>query len=266
MAAMTDEYVLGTDDVEVKRLEHQHGVWRTAARDAWQRAGIAPGHTVLDLGCGPGFATRDLAALVGPAGHVHALDKSRRFLDLVDGYQLPTVATHLVDLDRDELPVADAAWARWAFCFLARPRDLVTRVARALKPGGVLVLHEYFDYGTWRATPTAPDVEAFVAAVMASWRAQGGEPDIALPLLPWLREAGFAITSLRPIVDVVPPGTPKWSWLTSFGTSGIARLVELGQLTPARGAAIAATWAALAAQPGVHLVTPSLLEIIATRT
>src|SRR5262245_19554339 len=78
------DYVLGTHDEEIERLGVQHRVWRARALDAWQRAGFAPGHTVLDVGCGPGYAALDLAEIVGAQGRVLALDRSRRFLDALD--------------------------------------------------------------------------------------------------------------------------------------------------------------------------------------
>jgi SAM-dependent methyltransferase len=266
MRAMSDDYVLGTHDDEIARLELQHDVWRSAALAAWERAGIAPGHTVIDLGCGPGFAAADLASVVGPAGRVHALDKSQRFLELTAA-RAPQIATHEIDLDADELAIegADAAWARWVFCFLAKPRALLERVARALAPGGRFVAHEYFDYGAWRSSPRVPEIEEFVAAVMASWRAGGGEPDIALDLVPWVCDLGFEIASVRPIVDVVAPGTPKWRWVHTFGNIGLDRLVELGRVTHDRAAAIRASWATLSARRDVHMVTPAVLEIVAIR-
>jgi len=264
-----DDYVLGTDDDEIARLAFQHGLWREAATAAWQRAGVAAGHRVLDVGCGPGFATFDLAEVVGPTGEVIALDRSQRYLDRVAGRALPQVATRPCDLDRDDLPVPDAtidaAWVRWVLCFLARPRDLVARIARALKPGGVLVAHEYFDYRTWRASPRTPEIEEFVAAVMTSWRAQGGEPDIAMALVPWLSELGLEVTVTRPIVDLVSPRDPKWQWLAQFGDTGLTRLVELGHVPADREAPIRAAWQRLAARPESRLVTPAVLEVIAVR-
>lgn len=80
----------------------------------------------------------------------------------------------------------------------------------------MLVVHEYFDYRTWRVEPRSPEIEEFVQGVMASWRADGGEPDIGLDLLGWLAELGFTTTSLRP---ESPPG-PPWSSWTSHAASG----------------------------------------------
>src|SRR5678815_5381538 len=86
-----DEYVLGTHDAEIVRLEHQHRVWRPAALEAWRRAGLSHGQTVIDLGCGPGFAAVDLAEAVGPTGRVIALDKSSRFLQLATRHDRPQI-------------------------------------------------------------------------------------------------------------------------------------------------------------------------------
>jgi ubiquinone/menaquinone biosynthesis C-methylase UbiE len=47
---------------------------------AW-RAGFRNGYTLIDVGCGPGFAAMDLAAIAGTRGTVVAIDQSRRFLD-----------------------------------------------------------------------------------------------------------------------------------------------------------------------------------------
>jgi SAM-dependent methyltransferase len=246
-------------------------VWQPRAAEAWRAAGIGPGQTVLDVGCGPGFAALDLAGEVGPRGRVIAVDRSRRFLDAVEAEcarrALHHVETYGCDLDVDPLPAlqADAAWVRWVLCFVGRPRELLARIAGALRPGGRFVAHEYFDYGTWRTAPRVPEVEEFVAGVMASWRARGGEPDIALELPSWLEELGFEVTSLRPIVDVVAPRSPQWTWLEGFIDAGLRRLVDLGDISVERARAIGVAWAACAARPDVHMVTPAVLEIVATR-
>ena len=74
------EYVLGTDRAELERLGLQHQLWLAQATAAWERAGFRRGHQILDVGCGPGFATLDLAQRVGRRGKVVAVDISHRFL------------------------------------------------------------------------------------------------------------------------------------------------------------------------------------------
>jgi SAM-dependent methyltransferase len=65
----------------------------------------------------------------------------------------------------------DAAWARWVFAFVRHPKRLLQRVADSLRPGGVFIAHEYFDYSTWRLSPRSPELEEFVQAVMADPKA-----------------------------------------------------------------------------------------------
>jgi SAM-dependent methyltransferase len=200
-----------------------------------------------------------------------AIDRSRRFLGALEAARLARglnqITTLELDLDEADLPElgADGVWARWVFAFVKRPRELLTRVSGTLKPGGVLVIHEYFHYSTWRFSPRAPAIEDFLKVVMESWRAEGGEPDIGLDLPAWLQELGFEIKTLNPIIDIVPASNFIWQWPKTFIQVGLNRLVELGRLTSDRARAIAEEFAAREAAPHTLMITPAVLEIIALR-
>jgi SAM-dependent methyltransferase len=271
MTNPSGDYVLGTGDEEIERLGLQHRVWRPRVLDAWSRAGLAAGQHVVDIGCGPGYATMDLAALTGPAGRVTAIDRSPHFLDaLRNGLRRAEVAhvdVKQVDLDGDSLPAlgADAAWCRWILAFVADPRRIVREIHAALKPNGVLVLHEYFDYRTWRLMPRCAEFEEFVGEIMAAWRATGGEPDIALDLVAWLTASGFETVETRPHVDVVGKADDIWRWPSAFVESGLRRLVELGRVSAGRAGEIRRAFEAAANQPSTRMITPAVLEIIARR-
>ncbi|OLD64388.1 MAG: hypothetical protein AUI47_06215 [Acidobacteria bacterium 13_1_40CM_2_68_5] len=265
------DYVLGTHDEEIDRLGLQHRVWRPRVLDAWRRAGFSAGQMLLDVGAGPGHATFDLAKIAGPSGRVVALERSRRFLDALESVRrrrgLENVKTREIDLDEDDLPRldADGAWCRWIFAFVKRPGALLSRLSEALRPGGALVVHEYFDYSTWRLAPPSPGMEEFVRLVMQSWRSSGGEPDVGLQLPRWLDEVGFEIRSLRPILDVVAPSDDIWQWPKSFLEVGLRRLVELGLLGAERARTVAGDFAAREGERGALMITPAVLEIIAVR-
>lgn len=261
------DYVLGTDDPEIKRLGVQHALWRERALSAWRRAGLKRGATAVDVGCGPGYATLDLAELVGPEGKVYAVDRSRRFLDALEEAAAARGFGHIetieADVDALQLPegVADLVWVRWLLIFAPRPEHTVARAAAALKPGGAFVAQEYLDYGTWRFIPDTPSQQAFAAAVVKSWRAHGGDPDVGRRLPAAFSAAGLAIEALDPLVYVVRPDEYLWVWVKSWiDTSGPDRLVELGYITVDEAAQLRADVRRMEDTGEGGMVTPMIID------
>jgi SAM-dependent methyltransferase len=265
------DYILGTHDEEVERLGLQHRVWRPRAADAWRRAGFTTGWKILDIGAGPGHATLDLAQIVGPSGRVWAVERSRRFLAVAEAraqsQDLRQIDAVEADLDLHELPSgpADGAWVRWVFAFVKNPRRLLERITQSLRPGGVLVVHEYLDYSTWKMVPRLPELEEFVQAVMKSWRSEGGEPDIGVQLPVWLVELGYELKEVRPLIEVASPSSYWWQWPKAFVEVGVPRMVDLGHLTSEKGQAIRDAFARAETQPGTLIVTPLVIEIVAAK-
>lgn len=263
------DYVLGTRDDEVERLGLQHRVWRDRVLDAWDRAGIGTGQTIVDVGAGPGFAARDLARIVGPAGKVIALERSPHFLsvlrDSAEREGLHNIETRELDVSGEAgfgAGVADASWCRWVLSFVADPRRTVGHIARALKPGGVAVFHEYGNYGAWKTMPPDADVERFRTLVSQSWRDSGGEPDIA-PLVPdWLVAEGMSVEAIRPLIDIVDRGSPAWQWPASFMETGARRLNELGYVDEEEALRLGR---ALETTEARYMATPLVVEIIARK-
>ncbi|PYK48736.1 MAG: SAM-dependent methyltransferase, partial [Verrucomicrobia bacterium] len=118
------DYVLGTHEEELARLGLQHRVWLPVVLDCWQRAGVTIGKRVLDVGAGPGYATVDLAEIVGPTGQVIALERSQNFVRAMEeacrARSLTNVKIHEIDLMTDDVPAVDYdfAWCRWVVSFV----------------------------------------------------------------------------------------------------------------------------------------------------
>jgi SAM-dependent methyltransferase len=270
MSVDTD-YVLGTHDAEISRLHLQHGIWQALVHDCWARAGIKPGQHVIDIGCGPGFASKDLADVVGPTGRVTGIERSERFISYADALcrqsNHDNVSFLKADVMLDDLEVrdADAVWCRWLAIFVSDPALLVRKMAAALKPGGRLVFHEYVHYETYQSIPHSKHLEQFVRHVMDSWREFGGEPNVARTLPDHLAAAGCRLLETRPISFSAQPHQPVWQWPASFIDINLQRMLELGQVDAAWAETLRADFAALQGNPNAVLITPMVLEIIAEK-
>lgn len=271
MSAKERSYLLGTHDLEISRLGLQHRVWRPRVLDAWRRAGITVGSRIVDAGAGPGFAALDLAEIVGPQGRVHALERSRHFLDHLEQTAerrgLDNIETANLDLVTDPLPVteADAFWIRWVLAFVSDPETVLAKLAETLRPGGVAVIHEYLDYSTWSFAPNSQVQREFLDFVIKDWRAAGGEPDIGRSLPRLLPKAGLRIRELRPIVDVIGPSNFVWQWPASFVETYPDHLAESGKVEPAWAERVKADFRSAESDPDTVMVTPMVLEVIAEK-
>jgi len=270
MSQNTDkDHVLGTHDEEIARLGLQHRVWRSVVLDCWRQAGITTGMRVVDVGAGPGYATIDLAEIVGSTGRILAVERSQRFVEAARSSchlrQLPQVTFQEADIMLEPIMAEgfDAAWCRWVACFVTSPATLLRRIRAALKPGGVAIFHEYANYATLQLAPAKPQVESFVSEVMASWRAQGGEPNVALQFPALLSEAGFSVRSVKPRVFTVSPSDFIWQWPASFIEINLTRLQELGRVTAEWAEAVRSEFRQAQANPTTWITTPLVLEIVA---
>src|SRR5690349_2742625 len=116
--------------------------WRTAENSAgYLLPHLVAGQHVLDVGCGPGTITMDLAALVGPTGRVTALEVTEDALDLaraeasrrgVDNVDFRVGNVEALDLADDAF---DVVHAHQVLQHVARPVDALREMARVTRPG-----------------------------------------------------------------------------------------------------------------------------------
>ncbi len=265
------DYVLGTHDEELARLGLQHRVWRPVVLDCWQRAGITIGKRVLDVGAGPGYATVDLAEIVGPTGEVIALERSHNFVRAIESLccsrGLANVRIHEMDLMSDDLPAGDYdfAWCRWVTSFVNDPGLMIRKLASVMPTGSQSIFHEYGHYETWRFFPRLPMQELFREHVIATWRESGGEPDGAAKLPELLSSNGFAIRNVHPHIFCLRPGDYMWQWPVTFIQTYLPRLIETGRIDQQFADKVRADLKSAEKNPNGFMVTPLVLEIIAER-
>lgn len=144
-----------------ERLDRQIG---PHGERAIARLAPAPGERVLDLGCGCGASSLELARRVAPGGHVLGLDLSEPMLararERAAAAGLANLAFRVADVQSASLEAGafDAAFSRFGVMFFADPVAAFRNVRRALRPGGRLV------FACWRAVKENPWVLVPMAA------------------------------------------------------------------------------------------------------
>lgn len=141
-----------------------------AAR-ALEAAGLQSGERALDVGCGCGSSTFDVARAVGPQGSATGIDVSRPMLAEARrrARDLPELRASFVEGDAARHPfpegAADAVHSRFGVMFFAEPGRAFANLARALRRGGRLsfACWRRFEDNEWARAPF--DAASAIAAL-----------------------------------------------------------------------------------------------------
>lgn len=264
------DYILGTHQAELERLKLQHQIWRPHVLQAWQNAGIGVGTKVLDVGAGPGYATFDLQDIVGKQGKVVSVERSNSFVNHIKkniNLTENNIEVYELDLMEDTIPEDnfDVAWCRWVACFVHSPKLLVKKISNSLKSGGKVIFHEYVHYESWQMLPPNKYQKQFIKQVIDSWKAGGGEPNIAAFLPEMLIENNFNIIKTKPLVFCCTPKDYFWQWPESFIEINLQRQVELGSVSQQWANDVLESFNQAKNNPSCMQITPLVLEIIAEK-
>lgn len=233
--------------------------WRTAANSAAYLLGsLRPGLDLLDVGCGPGTITLDLAELVAP-GHVLGVDAAADVVAQADelrrSREVPNAAFRMADvyaLDLDDASF-DVVHAHQVLQHLTDPVAALTEMRRVLRPGGVLGVRDA-DYGAFVWGPDVPELDRWLDLYHRVTERNGAQADAGRYLLGWVRRAGFAdVAATSSTWTFADPEARAWwagSWADRVEHSALAEqaraygLADAGEL-----ADIAAAWRRWAEAP-----------------
>jgi SAM-dependent methyltransferase len=138
----------------VDRQQAQDVVLGPVLAAALDRAAVRAGERVVDVGCGCGSSTLELARRVGPSGRVLGVDVSAPMLARAGERLPPGAPVELVQADATAyaFPAAgfDLLFSRFGVMFFAEPERSFANLRRALRPGGRLA------FACWRAPRENP--------------------------------------------------------------------------------------------------------------
>ncbi len=184
---------LFANDKAARALE---AVYLTADLVAQRRTVMAllaaqPGERIADVGCGPGLLALDLAAAVGPAGHVLAVDVSESMVSMASqrcaglGY-VRTGQAHASALPAPD-GALDALVCTQVLEYVPDAAGALREFARVLRPGGRLLLMDT----DWESCVWHSGDPARMRRIIDAWDSHCAHPHLPGRLVPMLADAGF---------------------------------------------------------------------------
>lgn len=228
---------------------------------------LRSGMRLLDMGCGPGTITLDLAGVVAP-GEVVGIDigesEIRRArteaaergitnvrFEVADAYAIP--------FEDDSF---DAVFSQAMLEHLQRPEDALKEMHRVLRAGGVIGLRAGTADGLVFG-PMTSALELGGRVFRGLWRHNGGDPEFARQQLRVVCEAGFSNPRFSASVNVLDPAT--WGPMARDYNEEPARLqmaVDLGLADRDAVEAISGAWDEWTQDPAACLAQ-MWLEVVA---
>ncbi|MGH7786667.1 MAG: methyltransferase domain-containing protein [Candidatus Binatia bacterium] len=183
------DYVIRGGAAGRERLRILARVVLPTTRRLFERVGVGPGMACLDVGCGGGDASVELARLVGPRGRVIGIDMDAAQLELA------RAEAAALELDNIEFRVSqigaggdeqafDVVYARFVLTHLPDAAAALAWMLGRVRPGGLAIVED-IDFRGHFCEPDHPSFRRFVDLYTQVVRGRGADPDIG-PRLPGL--------------------------------------------------------------------------------
>ena len=174
--------------------------WRTVENSAgYLLPRLHEGSRILDVGCGPGTITLDLARLVG-AGPVIGIDRSeavvheaRAAAERAGVANVGFTVGDVYSLDH-AADAFDVVHAHQVLQHLSDPVAALREMGRVCAPAGIVAVRDS-DYSGFTWFPAVPELDEWLDLYRAVARGNGAEPDAGRHLKSWARAAGLDVVS-----------------------------------------------------------------------
>jgi 2-polyprenyl-3-methyl-5-hydroxy-6-metoxy-1,4-benzoquinol methylase len=170
--------------------------WRTAENSAgYLLPHLRPTMDLLDVGCGPGTITLDLARLVTPA-RVLGIDPAGAVVEAArlhatergdDTTRFEIGDVYALDLPADSF---DVVHAHQVLQHLTDPVGALREMRRVCRPGGLVAVRDS-DYAAMTWFPASSGLTDWLDLYHRVARGNGAEPDAGRALRSWTLQAGF---------------------------------------------------------------------------
>lgn len=265
---MVERYVIRGGKAGYDRLQ-------LLAQERWpdtaalfERVGLASGMRCVDLGCGGGEVTFEIARLVGPGGLAVGIDMDNVKLELARqaaaAMDIGNVNFRSLNVNEWNDPGAyDIVYCRFLLQHLARPVELLRRMWDATRPGGTVVVEDA-DFDGWCCDPPNAGFEFFLRTYSEVIARRGGDHAVGRKLPRYFRAAGIPEPVIHVAQPIYPGGPGKTLALSTLDATTEAILSEsIASEVELRDAL--ADLARFTNEPQTFIVGPRIFQLWARR-
>jgi len=255
---MPDQYTHGHE----QSVLASHGTRTAANSAAYLLPFLEPGMSVLDVGCGPGSITLDLAQRVGQVIGIEPVEPPL-IAAREAAAQRGDTATRFETGDVYALPFEDDRFdvvhAHQVLQHLTDPVGALREMARVCRPGGLVAARDA-DYAAFAWHPAMPELDLWRDVYRRIARGNGAEPDAARHLRAWAGSAGLAdVTITSSTWTYASADSCAWwggSWADRAAGDVFHEQAAAIGVTAEAVAAISAGWRRWAERPDAWLLIP----------
>lgn len=226
-------YALGSSHDESARLQRQAEELSADSAALLDRVGLRPGHSAIDLGCGPRGILDLLAERVSPGGRVVGLDADPAHTAMAAefaatrGFSGTEVMT--ADARRTGLPSGsfDLVHARTLLINVPWPAELVAEMARLARPGGWVASMEP-DTEYTMCYPAHPAFARICEIFPVVFGRNGADHTIGRRVPELFRQAGLQDVGVEARVQIYPPGNSRRTIRLDLVRSMRAQVLDMG--------------------------------------
>jgi 2-polyprenyl-3-methyl-5-hydroxy-6-metoxy-1,4-benzoquinol methylase len=251
-----------------ERLRLLSRVLREDTLSLLANCGLGPGQAVLDIGCGGGDVSCEMAALVGPTGRVVAVDADTEQIGVA------RLEAHARGIHHIEFRAGDAAgivqaagfdvvYARFLLSHLPAPQQALQAFFEQVRPGGFVAVED-IDFSGHASCPDHWAVRRCASICAGVMQAAGGHPTLGLHLPALVKQAGFVDLSVHVVQQLVLEGEAKRLYAETLRNVTDA-VLRLGVAEKAELETVLAALEEYAQRPDTLLGTPRIVQVCARR-
>jgi SAM-dependent methyltransferase len=249
-----------------QRLDLLSGAMRPSTLELLDSAGLKSGDRCLDAGCGGGHVARDMARIVGPAGHVTGVDFDPHVLAFAraDAEEAGAGNVEFVTADTSSFDGGPFSFihARYLLSHVSEPDRVLARLLRLLAPGGRMAIEDIDMSGAF-CYPPEPAQDRFQTLYTEAVRRGGADANLGRRLPALAMATGLHGAQWRVFQPLYASGPHKHMTAVTMQLIG-GSLLRYGLATEAEIDTLAQKLSAFADDPSTLAALPRIVQVWGT--